>query len=241
MLPALLTLIELQGLDILIKHDKEQVQRLPLELAALEKLKLTKKTEVLDVEGKIRQTELERRRLELEEKGHRERISKLRTQQMLTRKNEEYQALEAEISAAQQAITRCEDVQLELLELLERQNEELKLAHQRLELSVQKISTQAGEARARAEVASERLSKNQLAADKLRKKLNPDLLAIYDRLVSGGKTNAVVPLSNGKVCSGCHMNVIHQTALDARSRDKVAICENCGRILYDPDISAANK
>jgi len=237
--PTLPALIELQKLDLLIRHDEQEMARLPLELSALQKREEEKKAELHSLEQQLQSTELMRRKLELEEKGHRDRIAKLRAQQMQTRKNDEYQALEIEISSAMEAVLNTEERYLALLELIEQQKEQLSQAHERFSQVREKIAMQAEEARSKAAAASTRLEKNRASAQQARSKVDADLLKKYDSLRAGGKHNAVVPLSHGTVCSGCHMSVVHQTALDARSTDKVAVCENCGRILYDPEYEAA--
>ena len=64
------------------------------------------------------------------------------------------------------------------------------------------------------------------------KKLPANLLEKY----TGVKQHVTPPMArliNGQ-CSGCFMSLAGATLLDIRSGDKIVMCDNCGRILYDP-------
>jgi len=55
-------------------------------------------------------------------------------------------------------------------------------------------------------------------------------LRIYDRIAARGLP-ACVPIHDGK-CGGCHLKVSGESDSDSRKGDKLATCDQCGRIVY---------
>ena len=92
------SLIPLQDLDLRIHQIKVQSAEKPRQLAAFEQ-KVTHSQENVTVIGdEIRALKLEGSRRELTVKEYDERITKLQTQSMTAKKNDEYQAFQKEIS-----------------------------------------------------------------------------------------------------------------------------------------------
>ncbi len=76
-------------------------------------------------------------------------------------------------------------------------------------------------------------SESNAAVDRLRNKISPDLLNVYERYrVRGRKAVAVV--RNG-VCGECHLRIPMGTLVDLMHGDEVMRCGNCGRFLYLPE------
>ena len=53
----------------------------------------------------------------------------------------------------------------------------------------------------------------------------------YNRLFKSKNGMAVVGLVD-EVCQGCHMKVVKSTVVEVKGENRLAHCENCGRILY---------
>jgi uncharacterized protein len=60
--------------------------------------------------------------------------------------------------------------------------------------------------------------------------LDPPALRIYDR-VSGRHVHPIVPIRGGK-CGGCHLKVSSEVESEARRGENLAICDQCGRIVW---------
>ena len=71
---------------------------------------------------------------------------------------------------------------------------------------------------------------------RLRAKIPKPILSHYDRLGDQGK-KGVAPLRN-QTCTGCHMRVPLAVVFDLKHGEDVCLCENCGRYLYLPEITA---
>ena len=70
----------------------------------------------------------------------------------------------------------------------------------------------------------------------LRAKIPRPILSHYDRLSDKGKKG--VALLRNQTCTGCHMRVPVAVVFDLKHGEDVCLCENCGRYLYLPEITA---
>jgi hypothetical protein len=75
-------------------------------------------------------------------------------------------------------------------------------------------------------------------ADKARQKVDPRLLASFERIRNNYRNGlAVVPIVRD-ACGGCFNAIPPQRQSEIRQRKKILVCENCGRILVDQDLDA---
>jgi hypothetical protein len=81
---------------------------------------------------------------------------------------------------------------------------------------------------------------NKLAED-ARQHVDPRLLASYEKIRKNYRNGlAVVPVERD-ACGGCFYSIPPQKQSEIRQRKKVMVCENCGRILVDSDLSDSVK
>jgi hypothetical protein len=161
-------------------------------------------------------------------------IAKYRTQQLETRKNEEYTALKHEIERAEKDIVVIEDRELELMQ----ETEDLKPA---IAAAETKFNTEKSRVTALMKTADDKVGVLQGRADELKvereaiaaevKAGDEDLFDLYEKLFLTKAGRAIVPLE-GNHCSGCHMTVTPATLRDAKVGTTVVSCEQCGRIVY---------
>jgi uncharacterized protein len=90
-----------------------------------------------------------------------------------------------------------------------------------------------------AEEKSERERVGALEAEraKLIEGISPTIRSRYERVVASRGGIAVVPILKG-ACGGCFRNQPPQILQDARKRDRLIICDGCGRLLVWPPESA---
>ena len=79
---------------------------------------------------------------------------------------------------------------------------------------------------------------NKIASE-AREKVDPRLLASYEKIRSNYRNGlAVVPVERD-ACGGCFNYIPPQKQSEIKQRKKVMVCENCGRVLVDTDLSDA--
>ena len=181
---------------------------------------------------KARQVELDRKKLELDVGTRAESVSRLKTQQYQTRKNDEFQAMGHEIERYENEISKIEDEELELMEQADKIKAELAAEEKRAATTRESNSRQMTDLEAKSKTLQSRLEDLTKERAELTGKIEEDLLSRFERLFTS-KGDAVVVALEHEVCTGCHMKVTPATAMRVRAGKEIVSCENCGRILYD--------
>ena len=74
-------------------------------------------------------------------------------------------------------------------------------------------------------------------AKNLENNIDARLLSAFKRIRKNARNGlAVVPVERNS-CSGCFSKIPPQRQLDVRQRKKIIVCENCGRVLIDHDMT----
>ena len=224
-------LLVLQDRQQKIRQIQTEIKTLPLERAHLELQLATTAADVESLKQKGRQVEVERKRLELDVGTRNENISRLKTQQYQTRKNDEFRAIGHEIERYENEIRKLEDQELELMIEADKLKAELEAAEKTARSTKDTVSRQL----ANLESKSKALEIQRQELEKERKSLaagiDADLLDQFERLFNSKGDAAVVAVEHG-VCTGCHMKVTTATASRVKAGKEIVSCENCGRILY---------
>lgn len=232
----LITLLELQEIDSRLDQLRKLRGDLPEEVKDLE-------DEVIGIETRISkfQVEIDSFKEEIERHVHNKKdaeklIGKYKDQQMNVRNNREFDAITKE---------------LELQEL------EIQLSEKRIREAEYKISMkdrEIEETTANKEKRSEVLEQKRQELDKLvsdsqeeeeklikqsekqSKKVEERLLKAYVRIRGGAKNGLAVVAVDRGACGGCFNVVPPQRQADIMDKQKIIICEHCGRILADADM-----
>ena len=78
-------------------------------------------------------------------------------------------------------------------------------------------------------------------AKKIEKMIEPRLITAFKRIRKNARNGlAVVPVQRD-ACGGCFNKIPPQRQLDIRSRKKIIVCEYCGRILVDLELTSTKK
>ncbi len=231
MRPDLEALLILQDRDQKIKALQSQQKNLPRDKKALED-KLVAARQVLDLSRhRIKENEVEKRKLELEAESKRTAINRFKTQQQATRKNEEYQALTNEIKHFEEEIQALEDKELDLMEQAEQLKRVGTVAEKDFAKTEGTIKDQLTRLESGAIATGDRLKELQSDHAKLAGSVPEEVVELYARLFAKKGDAAVVPLEH-EVCGGCRLKVPTQTVADVRGEQKIVQCPQCGRILY---------
>lgn len=231
MLPELEKLLLLQDRDQRIRTLKTELKNAPLERKELENRLAAASAGAETAKAKLREQELEKKRLEVEAQAKRDQINRFKTQQMQTRKNEEFQALAHEIIHFDKEISAIEDRELDVMEEIERLKPLLAEAEQNVAAAKSLVAVQIADLEAKIVTISANLKTLEAERATLTVGIDEDLLDQYDRLFLSKAGNAVVALEH-EVCTGCHMKLTTQTLVRVKGGLQITHCEQCGRILY---------
>ena len=175
---------------------------------------------------------MERKRLELDVGTRTESISRLKTQQYQTRKNDEFQAIGHEIERYGNEVRKLEDEELELMVEADKLKSEIEAAEKTANGTKELISRQLNDLEAKSKTLQSRKEELEKERSTLASKIEGDLLNRFERLFKSKGDAVVVAIEHG-VCTGCHMKVTTATAARVKAGKEIVSCENCGRILYD--------
>ena len=187
---------------------------------ALAKAKVTIKTRLVAV-----------KQSEVEIETIRQQMAKLREQQFQIKSNEEFKVLNREIAVLQEKIRGLEDHAIELMETVERAQQEengLKVESARTEGAVHGEFQQLDERRKNLEAEVQQL---QLDRQGLVAGISEDWLTRYNRIMENRKDVALVSVDRN-ACGGCHMKLPLHVLQDIKRADAIITCSFCGRLLY---------
>jgi predicted nucleic acid-binding Zn-ribbon protein len=236
--PDLEHLIHLQELDLAAERHRRRVTDIPVLQAALD-ARLAARTATLDaVKARIAESQAGRREVERDLAAVQSRLSKFKNQLMEVKTNKEYQAMQKEMSVAEQEISDFETRMLERMEEADGLAIELKTA-------------QAALAAEQAEITRERQAlelERGTVADDLKKVgedrarttalLSAEALALFERLAQSRRGLAMAEARDG-LCTVCHVRLRPQVFNEARRNAGIVQCDSCTRILYFVPVASA--
>ena len=231
MLPEIEKLLALQDRDQRIKALKTELKSVPIERKELDARLALAAGGAEKAKARMRELEVEKKRLEVDAEGKREQIGKFKTQQMQTRKNEEFQAFTQQIGHFEQDISNLEDRELGIMEEMEKMKPILAGAERNAADAKALVARQITGLDEKVAALNEQLKTYESTRADLTAGIDEDLLDQYNRLFTTKHGQAVVPLEH-EVCTGCHMKLTTQTVANVRASKHLVHCEQCGRILY---------
>ena len=223
-------LLALQDLDLKIRNLNLRIDTIPSEKKRLDSLVKDAVSDVEVAKDGLRRIERAIKENEGEIEKLNEASRKLLTQSAMVKKNNEYQAMMADIEAKKNAVSDIETKILELLDQAESAQQGIAAAEKELAVTQKSV---------KAEMADLVEVKQELEEDigeklKLRKayesKIDTQTLSVYHRLLEGGKGEPVAMINQG-VCSFCRLKVPPQTINNAK-KGVLTLCDNCSHILY---------
>jgi len=229
--PEIEKLLVIQDRDKRLIELEQQLVRIPAERMEIEERAKTATSRLEELKLKARLTEAERKQLENDVGSKRTQIDKWRSQQVQTKKNEEYQALAHEVANAEKEIFKIEDKELDLMERSEKFAMEIKAEQQVLNDVNAQAQRQKETIGKRESAMKEEIEKLKAERATLSATVDESFLNRYERIMRHRRDVAIVPLHHGN-CGGCHLQLPPQVVHQAKRSAEMVTCEQCGRILY---------
>ncbi len=151
---------------------------------------------------KSRRVEMDRKKLELDVGTRAETISRLKTQQYQTRKNDEFQAIGHEIERYENEISKIEDDELELMVQADKIKMDLSEEEKKAVGVKESVGRQTADLDEKAKALESRVEELTRERAEVAGKIDEDLLARFERLFKS-KGDAVVVALEHEVCASC--------------------------------------
>ena len=224
-------LLVLQDRQQKIKQIQTEIKSLPQQRQNLEAQLAASAAALAALKHKGQHLEMDRKKLELDAGTRQESITRLKTQQYETRKNDEFRAMGNEIERYEKEIRAIEDQELELMDQADKLKAEIGAEDKKASGARESIARQMTDLEEKAKTLETRLTELTAERTEAAGRIDEDLLGRFERLFASKGDAAIVSLEH-EVCTGCHMKVTPQTAHRVKNGKEIVSCEQCGRILY---------
>ena len=204
---------------------------IPTLQAALDARLAERTAAVESVKARIAACQAARREIEKDLAAVQGRLSKYKNQLMEVKTNKEYQAMQKEMSVAEQDIGNHETHMLERMEEADVLAAELKAAETALKSEQVEIARdrQALDAERTTTAADLQRTSEERAA--VAAQVSREALVIFERVAHGRKGQAMAEAREG-LCTVCHVRLRPQVFNEARRNEGIIQCDSCTRILY---------
>ncbi|HTO90883.1 MAG TPA: C4-type zinc ribbon domain-containing protein [Candidatus Sulfotelmatobacter sp.] len=223
----------LKGLDEQLVAARAALARYPEQKRALEARAADEKKKLEGLQGRIAEAQKRRRELERDAETAGEQERKFASQLPMVKKNDEYQALLQEISAAK---TRRSEIETQVLLQMDTEDglgRERPVAEKALKSAEAELNTRRAEIEAEERAAQQKVDALQAQRAEQMAPLPAAMRSRYERAHQSLNGLAVVAILKN-ACGGCYRAQPPQVVAEARRRDRLIICEGCGRLLVWP-------
>lgn len=223
-------LAQLKRVDEKVARLQNEADRIPAEIAKLEKVLADRKAEFNTSKTAFDTQEKALRKAESDLKEKEEGLRKAEGKMMEVKTNEEYQAALKENQGQKGEKGKLEEQVLTSMTKAEEHRTKFKEAEKVLkdhETAYQRDRKTLDEDRLKVvnQIEHQLQLRNQLAT-----KLSPDVATIYNRVVTRMKGVSIVRAENGR-CQGCNRTLQPQLYNEVLGQKAVHKCQNCGKIL----------
>ena len=231
MLPDIERAIRLQSLDDRTAVVTKEISALPKHIAEIEK-KLEAHNRRLEADrAALVANQKQRKTLESDIQIQDQKSSKLKTQMMEAKTNDQYRAFQHEIDFCQKEVRRFEDQILDLMTASEPLEKNVKAAEGSLAQEKKQVEAEKADARDRTAADQKEIAALNEERAGIIKQMEPRLAAEYERIRKGRAGVAIAEAINGR-CSKCNITLRPQFLQELKRGDSVMVCESCKRILY---------
>ncbi len=231
MISELEKLIELQAIDNQIKKSRQEYAKQEKAITALQEKVRKTQTRLDIVQGNLAEQQKEHRRLERELEDKEKNIKKYKNQLLTVKTNREYQALQKEIDTHESEKGGIEEKILQVLEVIDDLQSEIKESKEQVKASENKVATETEEKQAQLAELQKEIDLKQTQRNKICQEIPAKLLTEYDKLLLRRVGLAVTKVLDCN-CQGCYINIPPQDYEELKRGDKIYYCSNCSRILY---------
>lgn len=226
-------LAKLQKIDIKLMELKAAKGDLPEKVEQL-KLQLSELDDKLNgANAELEQTkkDFQENKSEIEQFTH--KLNKYQEQIYSVKTNKEYDAITSEIEVIENKINELELAGIELLEKEEQVGNQVKELQSQLDDLNNIFSTK--ETELKEKMAQTETEEKNLAQEReiLASSLDKKLYYQYERIRKGKNGIALAEVHN-YTCSECYTTIPAQVTVEIRKKERMFVCEVCGRILVTP-------
>jgi hypothetical protein len=224
-------LINLQKLDKEITDASLFLENIPSKIEEINK-KIEASSQIVTLaKEKMIQNQKKRRDLEAAVKDIKEQKSKYNRQLNEVKTNKEYSILLKEIEEAKQKDNDMEEEIIRKMLSADEIEDEIKVASQKYSEAEEKFSKEKDVLQQEKKKFEAKRDKLNQKKEKIVPKIPSDQVSLYLKIYKRNSGIALSPVKE-EFCSLCHLRIRPQVINELKGKEKIILCENCGRILY---------
>ena len=224
---------------ILSEIDKIKILRgeLPLEVKDLEDEIVGLGTRIENIANDIKTNKEKVSDWKLEIEQAKQSIAKYTEDQNNIHNSREFDLLNKEIEYKNLVIQHNEKKIREAQALDKQKNEELAKAKTALDERKKDLDLKKSELEEIVVETKQEEERLREQARNLELTIEPRLLASFKRIRKNSRNGLGIVYVQRDACAGCFSKIPAQRQMDIRMRKKIIVCENCGRIMIDPELA----
>jgi predicted nucleic acid-binding Zn-ribbon protein len=224
-------LIDLQRLDSASLDAQRRLADAPEREKALSARLDAARESVAAAKERLAENTTARRAIEKDVAVHQGRLSKFREQAMAVKTNQEYHAIQHEITFAQSEIKKLEDLILE--RMVDGDDLAATVKRAEAELAAEQKAVEADKKKLAGEIAEMQAAVTRGAAERaaLVASIDPQALSTFE-LVSKRRNGIAVAEARDGICTICHVRLRPQVFNTVRRNESIVQCDSCNRILF---------
>jgi uncharacterized protein len=223
--------ITLQRLDSTAQDAQRRLADAPERARAIEARLEAARQRLASAKERLAENQHARRTVEKDVAVHQGRLSKFRDQAMAVKTNQEYHAVQKEISFAQTEIKALEDRILERMIEADELSGTVKRAE--AELASEQKAVEADRKAMSAELSELKASLERITTERaeLVRAIDPHVLKIFE-IVSKRRYGVAVAEARNGICTICHVRLRPQVFNTVRRNEAITQCDSCQCILF---------
>ena len=225
-------LLILQECDVNCDRLEQQLKNTPLEILRFENKIKEEIASIERLKENLIELEIKRNDVDTRLGTVEEQLGKYKTQQLEVKKNDEYQALEHEISTLNVRKGELEDEEITVLIDIDEQKEKAIAEESVYNNNIKELEGHIARLRDQEKEVESQLVEAKRASDNASAVLDSKTLSVFEMIkTSINRSPYVVPLEGSK-CTGCYIRVSKDVENAAHNTGELVRCSNCNRIVY---------
>ncbi len=223
---------DLQVLDKQIYDFSQELLQIPVRLKAYEQGFDNAKKASQALEEKLKQAKLKQKEKELELGQKEEQIAKRQGQLNLVKTNQEYSAIRMEIANMKADNSVLEEAILLLMDEVETETKQVNAVKESLKLEEKKLADRKAELTGKEKVCRAGVEDLKVKRKDFINQVSTETASFYERILAK-KSGVALARIDSENCSSCQMKLRAQVLNEVKLQEKIVLCENCTRILYE--------
>ena len=227
-------LIKLQEIDLELDRYQEECIFIPAEIEKQKEEIGAIKQRFEEKKKNIKEMQAKYKVLELDITSKDEAIKKQKTDLNVVKTNEQYKALQSQISKIEQEKGQIEEEILKAMDEIDTFNKNVKDEENKIKIEEGIVNDKIKILEEKKKEFENKFTGLEQERKTIADTVSPSNLKKYEHIRSKGKDGLAITSIENENCGSCHIKLTAQIINEVAKNQALIICDNCSRILYIP-------